>query len=276
MTDASDRPIAIICPMAREMRPYIQPLALTPAEPMGNWKVSRGRGPGGRIVAAVSGCGLANTAAVTAGLLTRYQPLLVLHSGCCGGHGDDLLPGDLVIGAHAVEVGTGRAGADGAIDPTIPDFFHKVDRGKREKQRLIAPANLVATAELAWRQSPLLHKPWPLKESWPTDQPVREAECVSGTLGSQDRWTSDPDAIRELRAIYGQDTEDCESSAFMQIATTLGIPALAVRCVCNNDLHLALPFGSKALDVAIDEAARRAAGLILAMLAHLADRADNE
>jgi nucleoside phosphorylase len=202
-----------------------------------------------------------------------------LRAGQCGGghgggHREDLLPGDLIVGRQTVELGAGRIGPDGRIDPASTNFLHQVDPTCREGILLAAPAALVEAAMRAWDESPELHAPWPLAPSWPAGLAARPARCVAGVLGSQDQWTSHAESIRRLRDLYGQDGEDCESAALMQVAVTHGVAALAVRGVCNNDLHLALPFGDRRLDEAVEEAARRAARLVIGLLDKLGKNAD--
>jgi nucleoside phosphorylase len=269
MGQAAARPIAIVTPMHSEMAPFLEPLALQPAEARGDWAVFDGRWHGLGVVAAVSGCGMVNCAAATAMLLARSAPQIALHSGCCGAHAEDLLPGDLVIGRRAVTLGQGRLDADGLVGGAGGVFLDQLDSEFRDGIYLTAPQAWVTAAREAFRQRPALREPWSLPASWPKAAPSRPARCRAGVLGSWDCWTTDAKHIRALRDRYGQDGEDCESAAFMQVAARFAVRALAIRGVCNNDLHLPLALGDADLTEAMAEAARRAARLVLATLERL-------
>eukprot|EP00929_Paragymnodinium_shiwhaense_P080892 TRINITY_DN42226_c0_g1_i3.p1 TRINITY_DN42226_c0_g1~~TRINITY_DN42226_c0_g1_i3.p1 ORF type:complete len:234 (-),score=32.94 TRINITY_DN42226_c0_g1_i3:80-706(-) len=144
-----------------------------------------------------------NTAVYFAEKGTESRPDIVLSVGCAGGHLEDMLPGDVVLGTAAVPTGYRMIRQDGTEqhvgfrDSTQPDA---------SQPELAADPDLLSAARTAAAAAEL--------PCWPrTDQRPRTFE---GKVASSDTWVQRKEEIRRLRSTLGTACEEMESVAVVR------------------------------------------------------------
>lgn len=256
------RPVAVVVAMEEELLPFraLWP-SLRPGDSPGPWETWEGEAGGRPVVVALSDCGPVNAAAALEALVSRRGPALVLSAGAAGAHDEELLPGDVVVGARYRVLVPPAVQEERARHGLHPKGFRFRRDGRREHADLLeAPGELVERALAAGEAELPPLGPW-RGPGWPADAAPRAGRVVAGTVGSADAWTRGADELRALRAFYGTDCEDMESAFLVQLCTLHGLPFVSVRCVSNNELRSPLAPGNvaAAIGLAAERSARVAA-----------------
>lgn len=232
------RPVGIVVAMEEELLPFRALLpTLRPAPMAGPWEAWEGEAGGKPVVVAVSDCGPVNAAAALEALVARFDPGLVLSGGAAGAHDEELLPGDVVVGARyrvlvppAVQEERARHGLH------LKGFRFRRDGVRHHADVLEAPPEVVARAVAAGEDELRRLGPW-TGPGWPDEVAARDGRLVAGVVGSTDSWTRDATDLRALRAFYGSSCEDMESAFLAQLCAFRALPFVSVRCVSNNELR---------------------------------------
>src|SRR5581483_4086599 len=94
---------ALVVPTEGELRPFFDLLrGLERLDGSGPWETYAADAGEARIVLILSHAGPVNAAAATERLIAQYAPGAVLNGGAVGALVDDLLPGDVILGAKCV------------------------------------------------------------------------------------------------------------------------------------------------------------------------------
>jgi len=164
----------------------------------------------------------------------------VLNYGCAGAHRADLLLGDVVVGTRVVayeQDGVVAADAD-----------------------LLAAARRVADAYVDGYEA------WPVEVGWPPGVAHRLPRIEFGTVASADRWNRSVEVIAELAAQYDSVCEDMEAAAIGVVCASARVPFLSVKDISNNELLSETVDGAALLEGLREQAARRAASFVLAVM----------
>jgi adenosylhomocysteine nucleosidase len=236
MTDLNtdQEPVAVVCAMNKELdhlRVLLPPQHEAWHEGRGYWVTALQHSP---VILTCCGVGMANAAAATEALITRYHPRAVLNYGCSGSHRLDVLPGDLVIGSRVVLPDRVTVEADGSERYMGMWYLHHGIPKKVES--LSCSSSLL---ELATRTAALLegsYEAWPLAAGWPSSVPHRTPQALVGTIATSDRWNRAPHRISQIVAQHDSVCEDMEAAAIALICASHEGPFLAVKDISNNEL----------------------------------------
>src|SRR3954452_19195735 len=100
------RPIVVQGAMDVEIRKLAASLANASQETVGGWTFWRGTLDGYPVVVSKTLKGMSNAAAATALAAERYHPAAIINQGTAGGHAPELHVYDIVLGTHAVNLGS--------------------------------------------------------------------------------------------------------------------------------------------------------------------------
>ena len=128
------------------------------------------------------------------------------------------------------------------------------------------PGPLTGLGAAAARRLPPSLGAW-TAPGWPPGVEARTGAVTEGLVGSTDVWTSDPDEVAALRALYGAKCEDMESAYIAQVCALHDVPFLAVRVISNNEV--ACRIDEADVPRAIAAAGHRAATVIAAVAREL-------
>lgn len=227
-------PIGVICALEEELEHLRAGLAPGVEEwhaGRSYWRTALGSRP---MMLARCGIGMLSAAAVTEALIGRHAPAMVLNYGCTGAHRDDVLPGDLVIGARVVAYDTIRVDVDGVERYAGMRYLHK---GRQQKvDYLAADPTLLAAATRAAGRLEGRHEPWPPASGWPETVPHRAPRLFAGTVASADRWNRAHERIRALAGLHESLCEDMEAAAIALTCASHDVPFLAIKDISNNEL----------------------------------------
>ena len=256
---------ALVVPTEGELRPFFELLpGLARLDAAGPWETYAAEAGEARIVLILSHAGPVNAAAATERLIAQYAPGAVLNGGAVGALVENLLPGDVILGAKCV-IAAPPAVREARARRGLPRSLIRYRRQGRDHgadflepdAALLARARRIAAAETAgWGV-------WAIG-GWPQHVERRAAVVVDGTLASADAWTLDHETTADLRDFYGATGEDMESAYVAQVCAIHDVPFMAVRVVSDNERVSALD----AADVRpVIAAAGQRAATILARLA---------
>src|SRR3954454_2733319 len=93
-----------------EIRKLAASLANASQETVGGWTFWRGTLDGYPVVVSKTLKGMSNAAAATALAAERYHPAAIINQGTAGGHAPELHVYDIVLGTHAVNLGSLKDG----------------------------------------------------------------------------------------------------------------------------------------------------------------------
>ena len=209
-----------------EIRKLAGTLANASEEHVQGWTFWRGTVDGYPVIVSKTLKGLANAAAATAIAAERYHPIAIINQGTAGGHEAALHVYDIVVGTHAVNLGSFKTGYRTAgrgsdvvewmpLDLTRSDGSAGNDPNARRMRRFAADAQLVAAA-------------LSVKDRY------RKGRVVEGVIGSAEVWNSELDRIKRFHDQYGTSVEEMETASAAQIADLFHIPFLGIRVVSNN------------------------------------------
>jgi adenosylhomocysteine nucleosidase len=269
---SAERPIAVVCALECELA-HLR-AAIADAEE--DWFADRCAWPGAldgqRVVLSVCGMGMTSAAAVTESVITRYQPLAVLNSGCAGAHRQDLLPGDVVVADRVVAYDSVREAPDGTLSFGMMHYLYR--GAPRRVSALSADTDLLDLARRVARQMQGAHDPWPADLGWPGGVPHRSPRVAVGTVVSADRWNRAESSIRALATQFDSLCEDMEAAAVGLVCASHDVPFLAVKDIVNNELLRATSSGRALLtEVGEHQLGRRAAAFVLGLLRQVRESA---
>jgi adenosylhomocysteine nucleosidase len=262
--------IAVVVAVEEEFAPYRDLFPdLRPLRETGPWEVHEARVGGRRVVLVLSDCGPANAGAATERVIGHFAPAIVLNGGAAGAHERELLPGDVVVGSRYAILfpPSGQKRIDGGGERT----FRKGIRFRKGGARVhfdecrTSPDLTALAAATARRLLPSLGV-W-TAPGWPPGVEARIGTVTEGLVGSTDVWTSDPDEVAALHALYGAKSEDMESAYVAQVCALHDVPFLAVRVISNNEA--VCPIGEADVPRSIAAAGHRAAAVIAALVREL-------
>jgi adenosylhomocysteine nucleosidase len=222
----AQRPVVVQGAMDVEIRKLAGAIQNATEERVSGWTFWRGTIDGYPVVISKTLKGMENAAAATAIAAERYHPIAIINQGTAGGHVADVHVYDIVLGTHAVNLGsfkTGyRAGGRGSdmaewnpLDLMRSEGSAGQDPNARTMRRFAADEGLLAAARLARG----LYK---------------RGRVVEGVIGSSEVWNSEIDRIQRFHDLYGTTAEEMEAASSAQIAGLFQIPFLGIRVVSNN------------------------------------------
>ena len=220
------RPIVVQGAMDVEVRKLAATLSNVTEERVQGWIFWRGTVDGYPVIVSKTLKGMPAAAAATAIAAERYHPIAIINQGTAGGHEASLRVYDIVVGTHAVNLGSFKTGfrlaGQGSdlgdwvpLDLTRADGSAATDPNARRMRRFGADGQLLATALRV------------------KDRYTR-GRVVEGIIGSAEVWNSELDRIQRFHDQYGTSVEEMETVAAAQIADLFQIPFLGIRVVSNN------------------------------------------
>jgi adenosylhomocysteine nucleosidase len=220
------RPVVIQGAMDVEIRKLAATIENAREEKVQAWTFWTGTIDGYPVVISKTLKGMPNAAVATSLAAERYHPLAIINQGTAGGHIPDLHVFDIVVGTHAVNLGSFKTGyrergrgSDFAewvpLDLLRSDGSAGQDPNARVMRRFAADAGLLAAARGA------------------RDQYTR-GRVIEGVIGSSEVWNSEIDRIERFHETFGTTVEEMETASAAQIAAAFQIPFLGVRVVSNN------------------------------------------
>jgi adenosylhomocysteine nucleosidase len=220
------RPVVVQGAMDVEIRKLAASLEHGTEENVGGFTFWRGTIDGYPVVISKTLKGMENAAAATALAADRYHPIAIINQGTAGGHVPDLHVYDIVLGTHAVNLGSfktgARAGGRGSdvaewspLDLMRSEGSAGQDPSARTMRRFPGDEGLLAAARDARGQ-------------------YQKGHVVEGVIGSSDVWNSEIDRIQRFHDRYGTTVEEMEAASSAQIAGLFNIPFLGIRVVSNN------------------------------------------
>jgi len=223
---AERRPIVVQGAMEVEVRTIAAALTGAAEERVHGWTFWRGTMDGYPVVVSKTLKGMPAAAAATAIAAERYHPIAIINQGTAGGHEASLRVYDIVVGTHAVNLGSFKTGFRPAgqgsdlgdwvpLDLTRADGSAATDPNARRMRRFGADGQLLATA-------------LGVKDRY------ARGRVVEGVIGSAEVWNSELDRIKTFHDQYGTSVEEMETVAAAQIADLFQIPFLGIRVVSNN------------------------------------------
>lgn len=198
----------------REVADILEPALGTGGTVAGGYQVCESVMGDARVVVAVTGIGKVNTAAAVTTLIQRYEPVLLINTGCCGAYpGSGLAVGDIVV----------------ATSETYGDEGIETPDGWRSLEMIGIPA-LKYGGVSYFNTFPLSQEMIDYAESVAAQMGRRLCAgpfvTVSACSGTRARGV-------ELARRHGAVCESMEGAAAAHVALSHGIPFLEVRGVSN-------------------------------------------
>ena len=220
------RPVVVQGAMEVEIRKLASTIANAREEKVQAWTFWTGTIDGYPVVISKTLKGMPNAAVATSLAAERYHPIAIINQGTAGGHIPDLHVFDIVIGTHAVNLGSFKTGyrergrgSDFAewvpLDLLRSDGSAGQDPNARVMRRFAADDGLVTAARQAQAQ-------------------YTRGRVLEGVIGSSEVWNSELDRIERFHETFGTTVEEMETAAAAQIAAAFQIPFLGIRVVSNN------------------------------------------
>ena len=220
------RPLVVQGAMDVEIKWLAGALENVTEEKVGGWTFWKGTVDGYPVVISKTLKGMSNAAAATVLAAERYHPVAILNQGTAGGHEPDLHVFDIVLGTHAVNLGSFKTGyrargqgtsfADWIpLDLMRSDGSAGQDPNARTMRRFPGDEGLLAAARNVRGH-------------------YRKGRVVEGVIGSSEIWNSEIDRIDRFHDAFGTAAEEMETASAAQIAGLFQIPFLGIRVLSNN------------------------------------------
>lgn len=207
-------PLLVLSAVAAELQLLISSLSERRQVEHPAWPVITGRLAGASLICCAAGPGTANAAGATAALIERYQPQLVLMTGCGGAcPGSGLAIGDLTIAAEELFADLGVMTPEGWLDMQEMGLPLVTLEGDRHFNRI--PLDGALTEQALRCAGSLGLKP--LKGTFAT---------VAACSGTTARGL-------ELAQRYGVVCENMEGAAAALVCLRYGVPCLEIRGISN-------------------------------------------
>lgn len=226
-----------------------------------------------KLTVIISFIGPANAAAACEhliGLYAQSKPDFILHGGAAGAINEDLLPGDIVLGAATKIICSKEilAVRKTLLMATTSIRYLKDGQTVRLDQldgdKGLIEQSLAASGKLK-ASFPCWNGP-----GWPQELAEREPLMIAGTVGSLDGWTKGLEQLNFVRDNFAVDAEDMESAYIAQVAAIHGTPNLAIRAISNNEYRQTLD--KNEIIPAVQAAAQRVALVIKELLDRATDK----
>jgi len=225
--------VGIVFPTSLELEPFttLLPMQSVSESP---WQVLTAAIGKLQVTTIISYIGPANVAAATERLLS-YDPQIILHAGSAGAMNPDLMPGDIVLGAH-YKILCSRPILAARMNLLLSNkAIRYLQNGSPVHiEQLDSPRELLDLAVVASKNVAEKFPVWNAG-GWPDNIPRRAPKILEGTIGSQDGWTKGQEELEFTRTEFAVDSEDMESAYVAQIAAKHDVPFLAVRAISNNE-----------------------------------------
>lgn len=223
---AGARPVVVQGAMRSETEKLASRLDNVSIERVGGWTFWRGTLDGYPVIVSRTLKGTANSAAATAIVIERYNPIAIVNQGTAGGHEPSLRLYDIVLGNSAVSLGAFKtpyrpAGAGSNALDWVPlnlmasEGSAGNDSTARKVARFPGDAVLLAAARRVARL-------------------YTRGRVVDGVIGSSDMWNDETDRIERFHTRYGTSAEDMETASAAQIAGLFHVAFLGIRVVSDN------------------------------------------
>ena len=223
------RPIVVQGAMDVEIRKLAGAIQHATEEHVSGWTFWRGTLDGYPVVISKTLKGMENAAAATALAAERYHPIAIVNQGTAGGHVPELHVYDIVLGTHAVNLGSFKTGYRGRgqgsdlgewspLDLMRSEGSAGQDPNARTMRRFAGDERLLAAARDVRGQ-------------------YRKGRVVDGVIGSSEVWNSEIDRIERFHDQFGTTAEEMETASSAQIAGLFQIPFLGIRVVSNNIMN---------------------------------------
>lgn len=220
------RPVVVQGAMDIEVKKLAGALENVREERVQGWTFWSGRLDGYPVVISKTLKGMSNAAAATALAAERYHPVAIINQGTSGGHEPSLHVYDIVLGTHAVNLGsfkTGyRARGEGSnfaewnpLDLMRSEGSAGEDPNARSMRRFRGDEGLLAAARNVRGK-------------------YQKGRVVEGVIGSSEIWNSEIDRIQLFHDQFGTTAEEMETASAAQIAGLFQIPFLGIRVLSNN------------------------------------------
>ncbi|HEU0264436.1 MAG TPA: futalosine hydrolase [Geobacterales bacterium] len=208
------KPLVITAATTKEITMLIDGLTSSVRLDLGHREVHEGVVAGRRVVVAETGIGKVNTAVVTARLLERYEPELLINTGCAGAyHGSGLQIGDLALATTEVYGDEGVLLEDGWQPLDLIGIPTVTRQGKQYFNKFpLSVLQAEKAARLAASKGVSLHR--------------GDFVTVSNVSGSRERGD-------ELMNRFGAICENMEGAATAQVALIYGIDCMELRGISN-------------------------------------------
>ncbi len=164
-----------------------------------------------RVIVSRTEIGTFNAAIATCVALERYKPDWVINQGTGGGHIEQMVPGDIVLGENAIQIN----------DMTMP--IRPTGAGSNALEWMPGP-----------RSIPIPCDPSLLELAQTV--PYKDGSIHIGTLGTGDLFSREVDRIRWLHERFGNLCEDMETAAVYKACSAYNVPVLGIRVISNNEL----------------------------------------
>ena len=200
-----------------EAEPLLRRVAVLSTETAGGWTVRRTRLGARDVLIVACGVGKVNAAMAAQSIIERCEPAAIISVGSAGSLDEEVTPGDLLIGARALQhdagVNLGRR------------FVHLgvqvcADGRRRVQRAFAADPDLLAAAQEAGQA--LL-----------PDDERRPARIHLGPVASGDQVLFSPERKEWIRTRLGALAVDMESGAVAQVAQANGVPWVALRGISD-------------------------------------------
>lgn len=160
---------------------------------------------GKNVVVVTCGIGKVNAAVCTQILIDDFKVNNIINVGVAGGIGEEILPGDVVIGENMVQhdMDTSVFGDKLGQIPRLDTFDFKCDN------------KLVETARIAC-----------------TD--IKNHKTFSGRIVSGDQFIADTEKIRWLKKEFGALACEMEGGSIAQVCYLNSVPFVVIRSISDN------------------------------------------
>jgi len=259
--------IGIVMPTTFELAPLLEVIPQLKLISQSPWQIYSAELAGLKLTVIVSFIGPANAAAACEHLIghcSDLKPDFILHGGAAGAINENLLPGDIVLGA-ATKIICSRetlAVRKTLLMATTSIRYLKDGQAVRLDQldgdQGLIEQSLSASGKLK-ASFPCWNGP-----GWPQELAKREPQMIAGVMGSLDGWTKGLEQLNFVRDNFAVDAEDMESAYIAQVAAIHGIPNLAIRAISNNEYRQTLD--KNEIVPAVQAAAQRVAFVIKELL----------
>lgn len=208
------KPVIVTAATSRELSLLISALEGREHLPSRHREACRGELAGWPVILAVTGIGKVNTAAAIASLLERFEPELLINTGCAGAYrGSGLAVGDLAMATSEL------FGDEGVL---VPDGWHSLE--------LIGIPAVERNGERLFNSFPLTR--------WAMDKAEYVAESAGltlrrGTFVTVSTVSGTAERGDELFRRFGGICENMEGGAAAQVALLYGVDCLELRGVSN-------------------------------------------
>jgi len=223
---AERRPVIVQGAMDLEIMKLAGALKDVREEKVEGWTFWHGTVDGYPVIVSKTLKGMSNAAAATAIAAERYHPIAIINQGTAGGHEPQLHVYDIVVGRHAVNLGSFKTGFRKPGEGSDFSEWTPLDLMKREGSAGRDPTE--QTMRRFSGNEQLLAAAIGVKDRY------RQGRVVEGVIGSAEVWNSELDRIQRFHDRYGTSAEEMETASAAQIADLFQIPFLGIRVLSNN------------------------------------------